>query len=221
MGFLSGKKSVDVEKSILDLRATINQLTLMTRRYDTRIEEQKRAAKQALAQGDREIAKTHLQIASDLRRRRARVQQQMMTLETSILHLEEARSQTEVLKAYKVARQALAEATAMLKPVEIQMELDRLSESFDRIATAGELLSEDLTSSAAPVEAEDQVERELEAMEAEILLEKEGMLPPVGTPTAESAGEATAESEKEEDIEKILAEMEREAKAEREKEAES
>ncbi|RLI60677.1 MAG: hypothetical protein DRO93_06365, partial [Candidatus Thorarchaeota archaeon] len=145
MGFLSGKKSVDVEKSILDLRATINQLTLMTRRYDTRIEEQKRAAKQALAQGDREIAKTHLQIASDLRRRRARVQQQMMTLETSILHLEEARSQTEVLKAYKVARQALAEATAMLKPVEIQMELDRLSESFDRIATAGELLSEDLT----------------------------------------------------------------------------
>jgi phage shock protein A len=220
MGFLSGKKKVDAERGILEIKGTMNALTLRIRRLETRQVEEQQKAKDAMSKGDRTIARHHLSVVVDLESRRGRYQQQFLTLETALMNIEEAKDQSEVLRAFTIANDALAAARQMLKPAEIQAQLDKLSQSFEEISIAGELLSEDLSTGDMSVEAEDRIERQLDSMEAEILLEKEGVLPPLGTSSEAGKKEATEES-KEKRIDDLLADLEREAKEEREREAES
>ena len=181
MGFLSGKKKVDAERGMLEMKGTMNALTLRVRRLETRMTEEQKSAKKAMAKGDRTSARSHLSIVVDLENRKGRYQQQFLTLETALLNIEEARDQAEVLRAFGIANEALMEARTLLTPIEIQTQLDKLSESFEHITIAGELLSEDLSATGASVEAEERIDRQLDSMEAEILLEKEGVLPPLRT----------------------------------------
>lgn len=220
MGFLSGKKKVDAERGILEIKGTMNALTLRIRRLETRQVEEQQKAKDAMSKGDRTIARHHLSVVVDLENRRGRYQQQFLTLETALMNIEEAKDQSEVLRAFTIANDALATARQMLKPAEIQAQLDKLSQSFEEISIAGELLSEDLSTGDMSVEADDRIERQLDSMEAEILLEKEGVLPPLSTGSNAGKKEATEES-KEKRIDDLLADLEREAKEEREREAES
>ncbi len=220
MGFLSGKKKVDAERGILEIKGTMNALTLRIRRLESRQSEEQQKAKEAMSKGDRTIARHHLSVVVDLENRRARYQQQFLTLETALMNIEEAKDQSEVLRAFTIANDALATARQMLKPAEIQAQLDKLSQSFEEISIAGELLSEDLSTGDMSVEADDRIERQLDSMEAEILLEKEGVLPPLSTGSDAGKKEATEES-KEKRIDDLLADLEREAKEEREREAES
>ena len=82
------------------------------------------------------------------------------------------------------------------------------------------MLSEDLTGADSTIEMEERVDRELDAMEAEILLEKEGVLPPLEAEGGKKPGEGTAETAGEKRIDDLLAELEKEAREEREREAE-
>ncbi|MHA1960838.1 MAG: Snf7 family protein [Candidatus Thorarchaeota archaeon] len=218
MGFLSGRKKADNERRILEVKGTMNAMTLRMRRLDTRIDTEQLTAKKAISRGDREAAKAHLRLVVDLENRRGRYHQQFLTLETALLNIEEAKDQAEVLRAFTVANEALTEARAMLSPAEIQVQLDRLEDSFEHISIAGDLLSESLgdTSSA---ETDERVERQLDAMEAEVLLEKEGMLPPLGTESEAASADASASAEKR--VDELLADLEKEAKEEREREAQS
>jgi phage shock protein A len=219
MGFLSGKKKVDAERGILEIKGTMNALTLRVRRLETRMGEEQKKAKDAMSRGDRTVARSHLSIVVDLETRRGRYQQQFLTLETALLNIEEAKDQSEVLRAFTIANDALASARAILSPTEIQTQLDKLSQSFEQISIAGELLSEDLSGLDSSVEADERIERQLEAMEAEVLLEKEGVLPPLGQESGATAGATKATEEKR--IDDLLADLEREAKEEREREAQS
>ena len=220
MGFLSGKKKVNTERGILEMKGTMNALTLRKRRLETRMVEEQKSAKEAMSQGNRSMARSHLSIVVDLENRKGRYQQQFLTLETALLNLEEAKTQAEVLRAFTIANDALTEARSLLSPEEIQMQLDKLSESFEHISIAGELLSEDLTGADSTVEMEERVDRQLDAMEAEILLEKEGVLPPLEVEGTIKPAEGTAEKAGEKRIDDLLADLEKEAKAEREREAE-
>jgi len=221
MGFLSGKKKVDAERGILEMKGTMNALTLRVRRLETRMVEEQKSAKEAMSKGNRTLARSHLSIVVDLENRKARYQQQFLTLETALLNLEEAKTQADVLRAFTIANDALTEARRLLSPEEIQIQLDKLSESFEHISIAGELLSEDLTGADTSIESEERIDRQLDAMEAEILLEKEGVLPPleVESGTGKPA-EGTAETAGEKRIDDLLADLEKEAKEEREREAE-
>ena len=105
-------------------------------------------------------------------------------------------------------------------PEEIQMQLDKLSESFEHISIAGELLSEDLTGADSTIEMEERIDRQLDAMEAEVLLEKEGVLPPLEVEDGKHPTEGTAEKTGEKRIDDLLADLEKEAREEREREAE-
>jgi phage shock protein A len=220
MGFLSGKKKVDTERGILEMKGTMNALTLRVRRLETRMAEEQLSAKEAMSRGNRSVARSHLSIVVDLENRKARYQQQYLTLETALLNLEEAKTQSEVLRAFSIANDALTEARTLLKPEEIQAQLDRLSESFEHISIAGELLSEDLSGADSTVEMEERVDRELDAMEAEVLLQKEGVLPPLEVEGGKRPKEATAEKAGEKRIDALLADLEKEAREEREREAE-
>ncbi|MHA1908869.1 MAG: Snf7 family protein [Candidatus Thorarchaeota archaeon] len=219
MGFLSGKKKVDAERGMLEIKGTMNALTLRVRRLETRQIEEQAKAKEAMARGDRTSARSHLSVVVELENRRGRYQQQFLTLETALMNIEEAKDQSEVLRAFTIANDALTSARAMLRPGEIQEQLDKLSQSFEEISIAGELLSEDLSTSDMSVDAEERIDRQLDSMEAEILLEKEGVLPPLGTKET-ATPEATKEG-KEKKIDDLLADLEREAKEEREREAQS
>jgi hypothetical protein len=106
----------------------------------------------------------------------------------------------------------------MLSPAEIQMQLDKLSESFEHITIAGELLSEDLSTGESTVESDERIERQLEAMEAEVLLEKEGVLPSLETPIGVKKPAEQVKTE-EKRIDELLADLEKEAQEEREREA--
>ena len=217
MGFLSGKKKVDAERGILEIKGTMNALTLRVRRLETRQVEEQAKAKESMGRGDRTAARSHLSMVVEYENRRGRYQQQFLTLETALMNIEEASDQTDVLRAFTIANDALVSARAMLKPGEIQAQLDKLSQSFEEISIAGELLSEDLSTGEVSVEAEERIDRQLDSMEAEILLEKEGVLPPLGTKSetkTEAAGEA-----KESRIDDLLEDLEKEAKEEREREA--
>ena len=75
MGFLSGKKKVDAERGILEIKGTMNALTLRIRRLETRMVEEQKKAKDAMSRGDRTIARHHLSIVVDLENRRGRYQQ--------------------------------------------------------------------------------------------------------------------------------------------------
>ncbi len=218
MGFLSGKKKVDAERGILEIKGTMNALTLRVRRLETRQVEEQAKAKEAMARGDRAVARSHLSMVVEYENRRGRYQQQFLTLETALMNIEEAKDQSEVLRAFTIANDALVSARAMLNPAEIQSQLDKLSQSFEEISIAGELLSEDLSSGDVSLEAEERIDRQLDSMEAEILLEKEGVLPPLGSKTESKTTEATGEK-KESRIDDLLADLENEAKAEREREA--
>ena len=217
MGFLSGRKKVDTERRILQMKGTMNALTLRVRRLDTRLRSEQQSAKDALASGDRDSAKTHLRIVVDLERRRGRYQQQFLTLETAMFNIEEAKDQAEVLQAFSMANEALTEARSLVSEAEIQTQLDHLSESLDHISIAGELLSEDLSSASTSTTDEARIERQLDAMEAEVLLEKEGVLPPL--PTGESTPTGDKEASDEERVDELLADLEKEAREEREREA--
>lgn len=221
MGFLSGKKKVDTERGILEMKGTMNALTLRIRRLETRMTEEQKSAKEAMSKGNRSLARSHLSIVVDLENRKARYSQQFLTLETALLNLEEAKTQSEVLRAFTIANDALTEARSLLSPEEIQMQLDRLSESFEHISIAGELLSEDLTGADSTVEMEERIDRQLDAMEAEVLLEKEGVLPPLEVEESKRPAEKTTEKAGEKRIDDLLADLEREAREEREREAES
>ncbi|TFG27729.1 hypothetical protein EU527_18210, partial [Candidatus Thorarchaeota archaeon] len=128
--------------------------------------------------------------------------------------------QSEVLRAFTIANDALTEARTLLSPEEIQMQLDRLSESFEHISIAGELLSEDLTGADSTIEMEERIDRQLDAMEAEVLLEKEGVLPPLEVEEGKKPTEGIAEKTGEKRIDDLLADLEKEAREEREREAE-
>ncbi|RDE13937.1 MAG: hypothetical protein C4K47_05030 [Candidatus Thorarchaeota archaeon] len=218
MGFLSGKKKVDTERGILEIKGTMNALTLRTRRLETRMQEERKSAKEAMAGGEKSLARSHLSIMLDLDNRRARYRQQFLTLETALMNIEEAKDQTDVLGAFKIANDALSKAQAMLSPVEIQMQLDKLTQSFEQISEAGELLSEDLSTSGTTVEMEKRINQELEAMEAEIMLEKEKVLPPLAKQKQKESGRKPRTEEKR--IDDLLADLEREAREEKEREAE-
>lgn len=220
MGFLSGKKKVDTERGILEMKGTMNALTLRMRRLETRMTEEQKSAKESMSQGNRSMARSHLTIVVDLENRRSRYQQQFLTLETALLNLEEAKTQAEVLRAFTIANDALTEARSMLRPEEIQTQLDKLSESFESISIAGELLSEDLSGADSTVESEERIDRQLESMEAEVLLEKEGVLPPLEVEGSKRPKEGQAESSEEKRIDELLEDLEREAREEREREAE-
>jgi hypothetical protein len=219
VGFLSGKKKVDTERGILEMKGTMNALTLRTRRLETRMIEEQKSAKEAMSQGNRSQARSHLTIVVDLENRKSRYQQQFLTLETALLNLEEAKTQAEVLRAFTIANDALTEARSMLRPEEIQTQLDKLSESFESISIAGELLSEDLSGADSTIESEERIDRQLESMEAEVLLEKEGVLPPLGVEAAKKP-EGQTDTSEEKRIDELLDDLEREARAEREREAE-
>ncbi|MHA1485372.1 MAG: Snf7 family protein, partial [Candidatus Thorarchaeota archaeon] len=212
-------KKVDAERGMLEMKGTMNALTLRVRRLETRMTEEQKSAKNAMAKGDRTSARSHLSIVVDLENRKGRYQQQFLTLETALLNIEEARDQAEVLRAFGIANEALMEARTLLTPIEIQTQLDKLSESFEHITIAGELLSEDLSATGASVEAEERIDRQLDSMEAEILLEKEGVLPPLRTKGEVVSTEKGKSEEKR--IDDLLADLEREAREEREREAES
>ncbi len=219
MGFLSGKKKVDAERGILEIKGTMNALTLRIRRLDTRMTEEQKKAKDAMARGDRSQARAHLSIVVDLDSRRGRYQQQFLTLETALLNVEEAKDQAEVLRAFTIANDALTDARAMLSPTEIQLQLDKLSESFEHISIAGELLSEDLSTGTSTIESDERIERQLDSMEAEILLEKEGVLPSLEAKAGTKTPDQVESEEKR--IDELLAELEKEAQEEREREAQS
>ena len=218
MGFLSGKKKVDAERGMLEMKGTMNAITLRIRRLESRMIEEQKAAKDAMAKGERAIARQHLSIVVDLENRRSRYQQQFLTLETALMNIEEAKDQAEVLRAFSIANEALTEARSLLSPQEIQMQLDKLSESFEHISMAGDLLSEDLSGGTASLESEEKIERQMESLEAEVLLEKEGVLPPLQTEGEVSSAEKESANEKR--VDKMLSDLEEEAKAEREKESE-
>ena len=217
MGFLSGKKKVDTERSMLEMKGTMNAIILRIRRLDSRMVEEQKAAKEAMAKGERAIARQHLSIVVDLENRRSRYQQQYLTLETALMNIEEAKDQAEVLRAFSIANEALTEARSLLSPQEIQLQLDKLSESFEHISMAGDLLSEDLSGGTASLESEEKIERQMESLEAEVLLEKEGVLPPLQTEGEVSSAEKESANEKR--VDKMLQDLEEEAKAEREKES--
>lgn len=218
MGFLSGKKKVDAERGMLEMKGTMNAITLRIRRLESRMVEEQKSAKDAMAKGERAIARQHLSIVVDLENRRSRYQQQFLTLETALMNIEEAKDQAEVLRAFSIANEALTEARSLLSPQEIQMQLDKLSESFEHISMAGDLLSEDLSGGTASLESEEKIERQMESLEAEVLLEKEGVLPPLQTEGEVSSAEKESANEKR--VDKMLSDLEEEAKAEREKESE-
>jgi hypothetical protein len=218
MGFLSGKKKVDTERGILEIKGTMNAMILRIRRLETRMAEERSSAKDMMANGEKARAKSHLSIMLDLDNRRGRYRQQYLTLETALLNIEEAKDQSDVLNAFTIANDALTKAQAMLSPTEIQMQLDRLTESFEHISEAGELLSEDLSTSGATVEMEKKIDRELEAMEAEILLDKERVLPPLAKEKQKQPARKSRSEERR--IDDLLADLEREAREEKEQEAE-
>ena len=70
----------------------------------------------------------------------------------------------------------------------------------------------------ASLESEEKIDRQMEALEAEVLLEKEGVLPPLQTEGEVSSAEKESANEKR--VDKMLADLEEEAKVEREKESE-
>jgi len=218
MGFLSGKKKIDAERGMLEIRGTMNALTLRIRKLETRSAEEQKLAREAMSAGDRSAAKSHLTVVVELDGRRARYHQQFLTLETALMSIEEARDQADVLKAFTMANDALTQARKLLTPTEIQTQLDKLSQAFEEISIAGELLSEDLSTTGSTAEAEEKVDKQLEAMEAEILLEKEGVLPPL---SKEPSKTKSGEKSKEKKVDDLLADLEREAKEEREKAAHS
>ena len=126
--------------------------------------------------------------------------------------------QSEVLGAFRTANDALSKAQTMLSPAEIQMQLDRLTQSFEQISEAGELLSEDLSTTGTTAEMEKKIDQQLDAMEAEILLDKEKVLPPLAKQKQKEPGRKPATEEKR--IDDLLADLDREAQQEKEREAE-
>ena len=83
------------------------------------------------------------------------------------------------------------------------------------------MLSEDLSGADSTVEDEERIDRQLESMEAEVLLEKEGVLPPLESEGALPSKTSKTESSDEKRIDELLADLEKEAREERAREKES
>ncbi|MGV9168501.1 MAG: Snf7 family protein [Promethearchaeia archaeon] len=214
MGFLSGKKEVDAERGILEIKGTMNAITLRIRKLETRISEEHRAAKKAVKQGNKGVARTHLGVAVDLEKRLGRYQQQFQTLQSALMSIEESSDQTRILKTLRIANQALNQARDMLSPAEIQEEMDKLSDSLERVSISSELLSEDLVGSGTTIAEEEQIEKRLSEMEAEVLMEKKSALPSVEKQQAAVKQRNEAASNR---VEELLLELEEEARTERER----
>ncbi len=211
MGFLSGRRSVDVEKHILDIRGMINNLEMMSRRYGAEIDHNLDLARAAVREGDDALARAYVRNAESLRAQRTQVQQQMVTLRTVQLQIENARSQQEIVKAIRKSREVLEEAAKSINPTEIRSELDRLSSVIDRVSLATDFLSEDISPSLGASEIESAVDRRLASIEAEVLLEREGVLPSPGSDVPQQEPEVEGHDAK---IDEVIARLSREAAGE-------
>ncbi|MBD3158275.1 MAG: hypothetical protein GF309_05740 [Candidatus Lokiarchaeota archaeon] len=214
MDFLGGKKEVDAERGILEIKSTMNAITLRIRQLETRISQKHNAAKKAIKQGNRSLAKSHLGVAVDLEKRLGRYQQQFQTLQSALMSIEESTDQTDVLKTLRIANRALNQARENLSPAEIQEEMDRLSDSLERISISSELLSEDLVGTGTSVSEKKEIEKRLSEMEAEVLMEKQSTVPSVEQQHIAARRKKEAASDR---VEELLLELEEEARMEKER----
>ncbi len=203
MGFLSGRKRLSTERRIIEIKSVINVLTLRIHKFETLIAQERTAAKTAVSQGRRERAKLHLKRALDFEAHCDKYYQQRLTLETSVIMIEEAQDQSSVLRAITLANEALDEARALIDTTQIQTELDRMSSTFEELEVAGDILSENITGSVMPFRQNERVEQELRALESSVLADKEG-----GLPSPESSVPDTPRTDSDLLIEKILDELE-------------
>jgi hypothetical protein len=170
-----GKSTIE-EKSI-EIKGTMSALSARIRQIEVRIAEERIRAKDAIRRENKEEARSYLTIAAEYEERRARYHQQFTTLENSLMNIEEAKDQTQVLKAFEAVNTVLALVNKVLSPGEIQIQIDKLTQSLDKISLAGELLSEDLMIGETDVDTEALIDTKMEALEAELLLEKEKAIP--------------------------------------------
>ncbi len=189
MGFLSGRKKINAEQRIIEIKTVINALTLKVRKFESLITEEHAAAKVAAVEGRRERAKLHLKRALDFESRRDRYYQQKLTLETSLILIEEAQDQSAVQRALRLANEALEEAKSMIDTTEIQSQLDRIAETFEEIELAGDILSENLNTQPSTYHEDEIIERQLQSLEAEIIVEREQNIPSPSHPSPPTSDE--------------------------------
>ncbi len=222
MGFLSGRKSVDVEKHLLDIRSTINSLEMMVRKHRAECDRNLELARAAVREGDNALARIYVQNAESLRSRRIQIQQQIVTLRSAQLQIEEARSQQDILKAIRRSREVLEKAAEAISPTEIRTELDRLGRAMDRLSLAGDILSEEVTPVPSDAGVQSAVDQRLASIEAEVMLEKAQALPSLRdrlVASQETDSEPLNEST-DEKIDEVIARLAPEAQSEPEQQIE-
>ncbi len=216
MGFLSGKKKTNPDQAIVDIKNAMNRLTLRIRRADTLIAEEKAQAKNAYMNGDKEMAKSYLRMAYDLERRRSRYYQQYINLERTLMTIEEAREQEVLVRAITAANEALEAASRVLSEAEIQKQMVQLSDGIEQVSMTEEILAEELGVTSPALETDEKIDRMFESWDAEMLLEKERVLPPLREDTRTSVRETSTTESEDSLIEERLSELEREARKKKE-----
>ncbi len=219
MGFLSGKKKIDTERAIIEIKEAMNILTLRIRNIETRIEEERRRAREAMKKGDRTQARAHISIAVDLENRRDRHHQEFANLERTLMAIETARDQAIIYRAISTADTVMESIMKETSIEEIGREMSTLAERMEQVTSAEEMLAEDLGGPTRTLTDEERIDRQLESMEAEILLEKEKVLPPLSEDRLERTGQVTSDEAAE--LGEGLTELEIKAKKAKKKEEEA
>ncbi|MEM2141955.1 MAG: Snf7 family protein [Candidatus Thorarchaeota archaeon] len=209
MRFLTGKKRNEIDSTSLQLKGQLNRLEMSIRNLDHRISEEHGLAREAVVRGDRTTATAHLERKDQLESLMLKYRKQYANLESILIALQEVENQQELSRVYALANEALRAAKQELASMNIDEQMESLAAHLEDIEATGDRLSEDLTG-FRDLGMRERVARQMEALEAEVLLEKEGVLPPLRGLTRET--ETADESSRERRIKEALDQLEDEAR---------
>jgi len=201
---LFGKKTKSEDETIAELRATINRLQLRSKELDKRAKMSREQAKKLLRMGNKEGAKFQLKRWFRYVQLFNRYSRQIASLEDAIATIETARDSVEMSKALSTALNALRQAREIASPEKAMELMVRMDQTMQEIESTSQIFSEGFEAAG---EEDKSIERELEKLEAEVMLEAAGELPKIPAKTekveeieeeVKKLREETSEEEKEE-----------------------
>ena len=198
----SKSKESKEEQAITKLKKQINRHEVESQNLLRKINEQRKIARQMLAQNNRKGAKDALTRAKIYEQRYNQTQNTIMNLQSMLDNIQRVKDTAETVTALESAGEVVEETLEVVTPERAEEVMARMEDQRDRIQDMSAAISDPAFSELElDVDASDEIDAELDAMMAEMQTETVGELPtpstasvtPTETPTVASEADKTSE----------------------------
>lgn len=194
----SSRKSDKEAEAIAKLKKRLNSLEVEGRNLLRKADEQKQAARQMIASGNKVGAKQALTRSRLHMQKYNQIQNMSLNLSTQIDTIQTAKSTKDTVEALSVGSKVVNETLDEISPVDVERTMAEMDDQRDRISMMNDALA-DVTGIELDLDGEmaDSIDEELAALEMEMQASSHGTLPEPGAKVAPSEEKSEKKEEKE------------------------